>query len=86
VAVLLIVTGIVVIGVGVLLTLLGAIVAWGEFRQRRRMGVATGFLKALTEFVRVVADKRPSLGLMAFGVLLVFLGGVIAGVSGLKGC
>lgn len=79
----LVVAGICVIGVGVILGLLGAILAWKEYQARKTMGGVEGFVKALTEFVKAVADKSPSLGLMSFGVLFVFLGGVIAGVGGL---
>ena len=79
-------TGIVVIGVGVIFMLIGGSLALSEYRKRRKLGGATEFLKALTEFVRAVADKKPSLVFMAFGVLLIFLGGVIAGAGGFKGC
>jgi hypothetical protein len=79
------IAGICVIGVGVILSLLGAFLAWKEYQARKRLGGAEGFVNALTEFVKAVADKSPSIFLISFGALFIFLGGVIAGVGGLIG-
>jgi hypothetical protein len=74
--------GIVVIFVGLLMILVGVIISWQEFRQSRTLGV-TSFVQALKDLVLAVANKGPSLMLLAFGTLLVFLGGVFAGAGGL---
>jgi hypothetical protein len=73
--------GTVVIIVGLVFMLAGLVVAIGEFRSRRTLG-PTQFVKELRLLVVAIADKRLSLLLFTFGILLIMLGGVIAGVAG----
>lgn len=77
-----VVVGSAVILVGLLLILAGLAMAWGEYKQGRSLG-GTEFVQALRDLVVAIAGKRGSLILLTFGTLLVFLGGVIAGVGGL---
>lgn len=74
--------GIVVIVGGVLMVLVGVVMSWAEFRQRRTLGV-TGFVQALAELVRALASQPTSTVLFTFGTLLIVLGGGIAGVGSL---
>lgn len=73
--------GISVIAVGLVLVLIGAGMA---LREGGILGEASDFVDSLTNLVHEIADKRPSLALFTFGTLLVFLGGIIAGVAGLS--
>jgi hypothetical protein len=75
------VVGSVVIGVGLLMILVGVVMAWREYRINRQLG-PTDFVNALKDLVIALANTRPSLALFAFGTLLVFLGGIMAGVAG----
>jgi hypothetical protein len=78
------IAGISVIVVGLLLILLGMVLAWGEYKQRRTLG-ATDFVRAVKDLVVAIAESdRPSLGCFAFGTILVLIGGIIAGVGGLQ--
>ncbi|RIT44612.1 hypothetical protein [Mycobacteroides abscessus] len=80
------ITGIAVIGVGVLLVLFGVGFAWGEFQANRKLdGGATEFVKALTALVKALAKQPRSVVCFTFGTLLIFLGGLISGVTGLVG-
>jgi hypothetical protein len=77
------ITGIVVIGVGLVLIILGMVLAWGEYKQRKTLG-PTDFVKAVSDLVIAIADSgRPSLGCFAFGTILVLIGGIISGVTAL---
>lgn len=77
------IVGIVVIAVGLLLILLGMVFAWGEYKQRKTLG-PTEFVKAIKDLVVAIAEsERPSLACFAFGTILVVIGGIISGVSGL---
>jgi uncharacterized membrane protein len=78
------IAGISVIAVGLLLILLGMVLAWGEYKQRRTLG-ATDFVREVKDLVVAIAESdRPSLGCFAFGTILVLIGGIIAGVGGLQ--
>jgi len=77
------VVGIVVIAVGLLLILLGMVFAWGEYKDRKTLG-PTEFVQAIRDLVVAIAEsKKPSLACFAFGTILVVIGGIISGVSGL---
>jgi hypothetical protein len=78
------ITGIVVIGVGILLVLLGAFFALDEYKQRRKLGSAD-FVRAVKELVVAIAESgKPSLAFFSFGTILIVIGGIISGVSGLQ--
>ncbi len=77
------IVGVVVIGIGLALVVLGMVLAWGEYKQRKTLG-PTEFVKAVRELVVAIAESnRPSLGCFAFGTILIVLGGIIAGVTSL---
>ncbi len=76
--------GVTVIAVGIILILVGVAIAWGESKRLLGVKELTGFVNALTELVKAIADKRLSLSLFVFGTLLIVIGGVIAGVGGLS--
>jgi len=71
--------GVSVIGVGLVLMLVGVIIVWGESRQQ--LGLASDFVDCLAKLLEALADKCQSTVLFTFGTLLVFLGGLIAGVG-----
>lgn len=77
-------TGLAVIAVGLIFMLVGLFVALQEYKRRGLLGNGTAkFIDSLAKLVQVLADKPLSLKLFAFGTLLVFIGGTIAGVGGL---
>jgi hypothetical protein len=78
------VAGLATISVGLLLVVMGMCFAWREFKERRTLnGDAADFVKSLSELVKALSGQPRSLLCFTFGSLLIFLGGVIAGVSGL---
>lgn len=78
----LVIAGLVIIGTGILLVLIGTLMAWQEFKAARTLGV-TSFVEKLAELLRALAGQPTSTVLFTFGVLLIFLGGAIAGAGGL---
>jgi hypothetical protein len=76
--------GISIILVGLVLMLVGVIFALRE--AGGVLGGAADFVDALTRLLRALAGRPQSTVLFTFGTLMVFLGGLIAGVSGLGGC
>jgi hypothetical protein len=77
------VAGIVVIGVGILLILSGLFFAWDEYKQRKTLGSAD-FVRAVRDLVVAIAESgKPSLACFSFGTVLIVIGGIISGVSGL---
>lgn len=78
------IAGIAVMVVGLLLILEGGVLAWGEYKRRKTYGGAAEFVNAVKDLVVAIAESgRPSLGCFAFGTILVFIGGIVAGVGGL---
>lgn len=77
-----IVVGLVVMAAGVLMVLVGIVMAWEEFQSTKTLGAA-GFLEQLANLLKALAGQPKSVVLFTFGTVLIFLGGVIAGVSGL---
>jgi hypothetical protein len=75
-------TGVVVIAVGLILMLVGVAITWKDYRAAKDLGPAK-FLEKLSEFAVIMAKSPPNIVLFSFGTLLVFLGGIIAGVGGL---
>jgi hypothetical protein len=73
-----------VIIVGLVLELAGVAMVWREYSDsRRKLGGAAGFVDSLTKLLAELARHPRSTVLFTFGTLLVFLGGLIAGVGGL---
>jgi hypothetical protein len=78
------IVGIIVIGVGILLIFLGMFFALDEYKQRRTLGPAD-FVRAVKELVVAIAESgKPSLACFSFGTILIVIGGIISGVSGLQ--
>ena len=78
------IAGIVVICAGILLVLLGMFFALDEYKQRKTLGPAD-FVRAVKELVVAIAEAdRPSLACFSFGTILIVIGGIISGVSGLQ--
>lgn len=78
----LVVAGLVVMGVGTILVLVGIGFSWSEYRKDKELG-PSGFVQALADLVKAIAGQPRSIVCFTFGTLLIFLGGVIAGVAGL---
>lgn len=74
--------GVVVIAVGLILMLVGVAIAWQEWQDSRRRLGPTEFVNSLAALLKALAGQPTSTALFAFGTLLVFLGGIIAGVGG----
>lgn len=77
-----IIAGLVIIGLGFILFLVGIYFAWSEFEHTKTLGPSK-FVAALADLIRAIAGQPKSVILFTFGTLLIFLGGIIAGVSGL---
>jgi len=75
--------GVAVIIVGLVLMLLGAVIAWRESREGGWLGPASDFVDSLARLLHALGDKRQSTILFTFGTILVFLGSLIAGAGGL---
>lgn len=73
-----------VIIVGLILMLAGVVMVWREWRRARTLSEAAEFVNALTDLLKALGGKPTSTVLFTFGTLLVFLGGLIAGVGGLS--
>lgn len=78
-----VIAGLVVIGVGLLLVLAGLGMIWAEFRNAQNLGGTSDLVGKLADLIRALAGQPRSTVLFSFGFLLIFLGGVIAGVGGL---
>jgi hypothetical protein len=63
--------------------LVGLVAAWREAQKRGTLGSAADFVGNLAKLVEALGGQATSVVLFAFGTLLVFLGGVILGVSAL---
>ncbi len=77
------VAGLAVMGLGAILVLLGAAVAWKEAKQANRLGATSDFVTALSSLVTALGEARTSVVFFAFGTLLIFLGGLFVGVADL---
>jgi uncharacterized membrane protein len=83
------VAGLVVIGVGLLLILIGTymtLVDWKrklEGKPQAERNALSGALKGLAKLVTALKDYPPGQKLIVWGIVLLFVGGVIGGVSGL---
>ena len=76
-------TGVVVIGVGLLFMIFGLFVGWNEAKDSGKLSPVSDFVDSLSQLINAIADKKFSTILFSLGILLIFLGGVIAGVGGL---
>ena len=77
------IAGLACVFVGLLMMLAGIVAALGEARRRGTLSEATDFIDKLAKLVEVLSEQRTSIVLFAFGTLLIFLGGLFLGVSGL---
>lgn len=78
-----IVAGLVVLGIGAILILSGIFFSFAEYKNNKELSGADSFVDALSGLVKALAGQPRSIVCFAFGTLLIFLGGVIAGISGL---
>ncbi|MBO3752519.1 hypothetical protein J5X84_41230 [Streptosporangiaceae bacterium NEAU-GS5] len=79
----LVIAGLVIMGVGTLLVFVGVVFSWAEYRGAKTLG-ASDFVKAIADLVRAIAGQPRSVICFAFGTVLIFLGGIVAGVGGLS--
>lgn len=77
-------TGVVVIAVGLIFMLVGLVAGWREAKRKGLLSPVSSFVDALTKLLIAAAGQPLSTVLFTFGILLIFLGGIIAGVSGLS--
>lgn len=77
-----VVAGLAVIAVGLLLVLFGIVFAWGEYKREKTLG-ATEFVEALANLLKALAGQPRSVYCFTFGTILIFVGGIMCGVSGL---
>lgn len=78
--------GVAVIAVGLIFMLFGLFVGWREAKKKGKLGklnLVSDFVNSLKGLIRALADESFSTVLFTFGILLIFLGGVIAGAGGL---
>ncbi|HZN73982.1 MAG TPA: hypothetical protein VFC00_20125 [Micromonosporaceae bacterium] len=82
--------GLIVTGIGLLMIVVGLVMAWGEYRARRStlgpsdvVNALAGLIRELRLLLNSLGDKPPSLVLFTFGFLLVVVGAIIAGLGGL---
>lgn len=73
--------GVIVIAVGLVFMLFGLYVGWRE--NKGLLGVGSDFMDSLRQLLPVLEGQPFSTVLFTFGILLIFLGGIIAGVGGL---
>jgi uncharacterized membrane protein len=78
-----VVAGLVVLAVGTILVLTGIFFSFAEYQNDKELDGPEGFVKALTGLVKALSGEPRSTVCFTFGTLLIFLGGVIAGVAGL---
>ena len=81
------IAGLVVIGVGLALVIAGTVLAWKEESARLKRdavkGPVTDFVSGLAKLMDSLAKHPVGVRLVVLGIVLVFIGGVMAGVSGL---
>jgi hypothetical protein len=77
------IAGLAIIFVGLLMMLAGIVAALGEARRRGTLSTVSDFIDKLAKLVEVLSEQRTSIVLFTFGTLLVFIGGIVLGVTGL---
>jgi hypothetical protein len=78
-----IVAGLVILGIGAVLIIFGIFFSLAEYKKEKELGDAASFVDSLAGLVKAISGQPRSVVFFTFGTLLIFLGGIIAGVSGL---
>jgi len=78
-----IVAGLVILGVGTALMIAGIFFSFAEYQKDKELSGPTDFVNALAGLIKALSGQPRSTVCFTFGTLLIFLGGVIAGVAGL---
>jgi hypothetical protein len=78
-----VVAGLVILGLGAILVLVGVFFSFAEYQKDKELNGPEGFVNALAGLIKALSGEPRSTVCFTFGTLLIFLGGVIAGVAGL---